>query len=61
MVYRRADKEGNIKQPSYVVYFSNGKVDEEDPIWKNSIKAAKDFDIPIVVVDKTICVEKHKV
>ena len=58
MVYRRIDKDGNTRQPSYVVYFSNGKINEQDPIWKNSIKAAKDFDIPIVVVDKTICVEK---
>lgn len=58
MVYRRTDKDGKIREPSYVVYFSKGKVDEQDPIWKNSIKAAKDFDIPIVVVDKTICLEK---
>lgn len=51
-VYRRNDENGNRVLPSYVVYFSNGKIDKNDPIWQKSSKAASDFNIPIVVIDK---------
>lgn len=50
------DKEGRIKKikPSYIVYIQ--KCEDEDKennkLWEASLRAAKDFDIPIVVLDR---------
>lgn len=62
LAYRRTDENGNIILPSYVVYFADsnlGEINQDDPIWINSVQAAKDLGIPIVVVDKTRCKEKE--
>lgn len=62
LAYRRTDENGNIILPSYVVYFADsnlGAINQDDPIWINSVQASKDLGIPIVVVDKTRCKEKE--
>ena len=62
LAYRRTDENGNIILPSYVVYFADsnlGAINQDDPIWINSVQAAKDLGIPIVIVDKTRCKEKE--
>lgn len=41
--------------PDYIVYFKKTDFFEEDSIWKESINAAKDFSIPIVIVDCEKC------
>lgn len=52
MGYRRFDENGNRIMPDYIVYFSNGDIDQNDIIWTNSINASKQFNVPIVIVNK---------
>lgn len=41
--------------PDYIVYLKTKEDFSSDPIWLESLKAAKDFNIPIVVVDCQKC------
>ena len=50
--YRRFDEDGNRIMPDYIVYFSDGDIDQNNTIWKNSISASEQFKIPIVIVNK---------
>lgn len=46
------DKENRLKlQPSYVVYYALNDDFSDDDNFKNSLKVAKDFDVPVIVVD----------
>lgn len=60
VAYRRFDSEGNKIIPSYIVYFSEGEINANDEIWKNSISAAEQFKIPIVVINKKKIEEYNK-
>lgn len=55
--YRRFDENGNRIMPNYIVYFSDGDINQNDIVWKNSINAAEQFKIPIVVVNKKKIIE----
>ncbi len=57
MLFNRNNKDGTRKQPSYVVFIKTGNEQEDKKIWQNSLKAAEDFNIPIVIVDKQKCAE----
>lgn len=50
------DDQGIIKKikPSYIVYIQESQEEdkENNKLWEASLKAAKDFDIPIVVLDR---------
>ncbi len=52
IAYRRFDEDGKRIMPSYIVYFSEGEMNKDDEIWKNSILAAEQFGIPIVIINK---------
>lgn len=43
--------------PDYVVYFKTNENHDNDPIWLESLQAANDFGIPIVIVDCKKCLE----
>lgn len=47
------DEEGNEhrRQPSYIVYVKTGEDYHEDPMYEESKKTARDFDIPVVMID----------
>jgi len=46
------DDDNSLKvQPSYVIYYKMGENDYENRIYKRSLKIAKDFGIPIMVID----------
>ena len=49
IAYKRYDKNDNIIGPDYIVYFSD---DGNEELFKKSIIAAKEFNIPIVMVSK---------
>lgn len=50
------DEEGRIRKvkPSYIVYIQESQEENKDnnKLWEMSLKAAKDFEIPIVVLDR---------
>lgn len=50
-------------QPSYIVYTKLDNNYLNDDLYKQSIKAAKDFNIPIVIIDlkKVLFSEKNKI
>lgn len=50
--YRRFTEEGKRIYPDYIVYFSDGQINPNDKIWINSVKAATEFSIPIVVINR---------
>ena len=62
-VYRssRSVVNGKLERinPNYVVYLRQNEDINNDPIWKESLKAAKDFGIPIVVVDCKKCLSHN--
>ena len=51
MGYRRFDSDGKRIMPDYIVYFSNGEINQNDTVWKNSILASEQFKIPIVIIN----------
>lgn len=55
--YRRFDENGNRIMPDYIVYFFDDDINQNDIVWKNSINAAEQFKIPIVVVNKKKIIE----
>lgn len=56
------DKDNILKlQPDYIVYFKFDEEYENDSLFNNSLKVAKDFDIPIVIVDVMRIKEKEKI
>lgn len=56
MDYKR-NQNGKRKQPDYIVVFrENGKIDN----WDEALKAQKQWDIPIVIVDKDKCLESER-
>ena len=67
MDYSRRLPNGEIQQPDYIVFINGGNYEflesNEEMVWKNSLKAASDFGIPIVVVDRKKCAisEKQKI
>ena len=50
--YRRFTEDGKRIIPDYIVYFSDGQINQNDKIWINSVKAATEFSIPIVVINR---------
>lgn len=54
---RRRINNGKLERinPDYIVYFKKNDNFQNDSIWIESINAAKDFDIPIVIVDCEKC------
>jgi len=58
-VYRSRRRIVNSKleriNPDYIVYLKTKENYSEDPIWIESLKAAKDFNIPIVMIDCERC------
>jgi len=47
-----SDKDGNLKlQPDFVVFYKMGEQEYDDRLYKQCKKIAKDFSIPIVIVD----------
>lgn len=58
---RRRVVNGKLERinPNYVVYLMQNEDINNDPIWKESLKAAKDFGIPIVVVDCKKCLSHN--
>ena len=55
--YRRFDENGNRIMPDYIVYFFDGEINQNDSVLKNSINAAEQIKIPIVVVNKKKIIE----
>ena len=49
VAYKRYDKNGKIIQPDYIIYFSD---DNNEELFQKSMIAAKDFNVPIVMVSK---------
>ena len=65
MVFSRYNQDGTRKQPDYVVFIKNTKAigleaNIQKEIWENSKKAASEFGIPIVIVDREKCIESEK-
>lgn len=58
---RRRVVNGKLERinPNYVVYLRQNEDINNDPIWKESLKAAKDFGIPIVVIDCKKCLSHN--
>ena len=59
------DEQGNMTkmQPDYIIYIKNQsdtKELDQDPIWEASKKAASEFGIPIVIVDREKVKENEK-
>lgn len=54
---RRRVKNGKLERinPDYIVYFKQTEDFQTNAIWRESINAAKDFDVPIVIVDCERC------
>ena len=54
---RRRVENGRLERinPNYIVYLKKEEDFQKDPIWQESINAAKDFGIPIVIVDCEKC------
>ena len=50
IAYKRFDKNGNAIKPDYIIYFSDSP---DELLFEKSIIAAKEFNIPIVMVSKT--------
>lgn len=53
--YRRFSGDGGRMYPDYIVFFSDGPLnpnDKNNQIWLNSVQAAREFSIPIVVINK---------
>lgn len=57
----RTQRDGTKKQPDYIKYRKSKFIPKEmaDDIWENSKKAAKQFGIPIVIVDQDECTKKE--
>ncbi len=49
VAYKRYDKNGKIIQPDYIIYFSD---DNNEELFQKSMIAAKEFNVPIVMVSK---------
>ena len=56
---RRRIKNGKLEkiEPSYIVYFKTKDVIKDDNIWQESVMAARDFKIPIVIIDCEKCLK----
>lgn len=54
---RRRKINGKLERinPDYIVYFKKEENFQNDSIWKESINAAKDFGVPIVIIDCEKC------
>ena len=54
---RRRVVDGKLKRidPDYVVYFKKNDGFRSDSVWEESVNAAKDFNVPIVMVDCEKC------
>lgn len=59
------DEDGNFKkqQPSYIVYTTTENNEEEyktDPYWIQTKRAAKEFGVPIVIINKDECAKEEQ-
>ena len=54
---RRRNINGKLERinPDYIVYFKKNDYFQSDSVWLESINAAKDFNIPIVIIDCEKC------